>query len=131
MPIARKELALRPKTNDLVLGSELAQLIVCPHHPDRLRRPASRAGDLHADNLEYALTWNVFRTLELLPPAFWLRRLQARLQSAQSLQAAPQIVRVELWRALSLPPAQQLVDAGRAAPVADILIETEHAVCGR
>jgi hypothetical protein len=46
----------------------------------------------------------------------------------QSLQAAPQIVRVELWRALSLPPAQQLVDAGRAAPVADILIETEHAV---
>ena len=128
MPIAKKGLALRPKANDLVLGSTLAQLIVCPHHPDLLRRPASRAGDLHADNLEYALTWNVFRTLELLPPAFWLRRLQARLQSAQSLEAAPQIVRVELWRALSLPPAQQLVDSGRAAPVADILIETEHAV---
>ena len=128
MPIAKKGLALRPKANDLVLGSTLAQLIVCPHHPDFLRRPASRAGDLHADNLEYAVTWNVFRTLELLPPAFWLRRLQARLQSAQSLQAAPQIVRVELWRALSLPPAQQLIDPGRAAPVADILIETEHAV---
>jgi len=128
MPIAKKELAPRPKANDLVHGSTLAQRIVCRHHPDLLRRPASRAGDLHADNLEYALTWNVFRTLELLPPAFWLRRLQAQLQSAQSLQAAPQIVRVELWRPLSLPPAQQLVDAGRAAPVADILIETEHAV---
>jgi hypothetical protein len=127
MPIAKKGLALRPKANDLVLGSTLTQLIVCPHHPDLLRRPAPRAGDLHADNLEYALTWNVFRTLELLPPAFWLRRLQARLQSAQSLQAA-QIVRVELWRALSLPPAQQLVDPGRASPVADILIETEHTV---
>jgi len=128
MPIAKKELALRPKANDLVLGSELARLIVCPHHPDLLRRPVSRAGDLHADDLQYALTWNVFRTLELLPPAFWLRRLQARLQSAQSLQAAPQIVRVELWRALSRPPAQQLVDPGRAAPVADVLIETEHTV---
>jgi hypothetical protein len=128
MPIAKKGLALQPKANDLVLGSTLTQLIVCPHHPDLLRRPAPRAGDLHADNLEYALTWNVFRTLELLPPAFWLRRLQARLQNAQSLEAAPQIVRVELWRALSLPPAQQLVDPGRAAPVADILIETEHAV---
>ena len=65
MPITKKRLALRPKPNDLVLGSEPAQLIVCPHHPDLLRRPASRAGDLHADNLEYALTWNVFRTLEL------------------------------------------------------------------
>ena len=65
MPIAKKRLALRPKPNDLVHGSEPAQLIVCPHHPDLLRRPASRAGDLHADNLEYALTWNVFRTLEL------------------------------------------------------------------
>ena len=128
MPIARKELRLRPKANNLVLGGKLDRLIVCPHHPDQLRRPASRAGDLHADNLEYALTWNVFRTLELLPPAFWLRRLQARLQSAQTLQPAPQIVRVELWRALSLPPAQQLVDPGGAAPVADILIETEHAV---
>jgi len=72
--------------------------------------------------------WNVFRTLELLPPAFWLRRLQARLQSAQSLEAAPQIVRVELWRVLPLPPAQQLIDPDRTEPVADILIETEHAV---
>ena len=63
MPIAKKELALRPKVNDLVLGSELAQLIVCPHHPGLLRRPASRAGDLHADNLKYALTWNVFGPL--------------------------------------------------------------------
>ena len=112
----------------VVLDSTLAQLIVCPHHPDQLRRPASRPGALHADNLEYALTWNVFRTLELLPPAFWLRRLQARLQSAQSLEAAPQIVRVELWRALPLPPAQQLIDPDRTEPVADILIETEHAV---
>jgi hypothetical protein len=127
MPIAKKGLRWQRKAN-LVLGGALDRLIVCPHHADLLRRPAPRAGDLHADNLEYALTWNIFRTLELLPPAFWLRRLQARLQNAQSLQAAPQIVRVELWRALSLPPAQQLVDPGRAAPVADILIETEHAV---
>jgi hypothetical protein len=64
----------------------------------------------------------------LLPPAFWLRRLQARLQSAQTLEAAPQIVRVELWRALALPPAQRLIESGRTEPVADILIETEHAV---
>jgi hypothetical protein len=76
--------------------------------------------------LLHALTWNVFRTFELLPPAFWLRRLQARLHSALTLEAAPQIVRVELWRALPLPPAPRLIDPDRAEPVADILIETEH-----
>lgn len=128
MPIAMKGLRLWPTANDVVLGGTLDRLVVCPHHPDQLRRPASRPGALHADNLEHALTWNVFRTLELLPPAFWLRRLQARLQSAQALEAAPQIVRVELWSALPLPPAQRLIDSDRTEPVADILIETKHAV---
>ena len=67
-------------------------------------------------------------TLELLPPAFWLRRLQVRLQSAQTLEAAPQIVRVELWRALALPPAQRLIDPHRLEDQSDIAIEIEHAV---
>jgi hypothetical protein len=39
-----------------------------------------------------------------------------------------QIVRVGLWRALPLPPAQRLIDPDRTEPMADILIETEHAV---
>jgi hypothetical protein len=117
-----------PKAKDIVLGDKRDRLVLCPHHPDQLRRPASRPGALQADNLEHALMWNVFRTLELLPPAFWLRRLQARLQAAQTLEAAPQIVHVELWRALPLPPAQRLIDPDRTEPIADIVIETEHAV---
>jgi len=128
MRIAMNRLRVRQKVTDVVLDNTRDRLIVWPHHPDQLRRPLSRPGALHADNLERALTWNVFRTLELLPPAFWLRRLQARLQSAQTLDAAPQIVRVELWRALPRPPAQRLIDPDRAEPMADILIETEHAV---
>jgi hypothetical protein len=128
MPIALKGLHARRKANHVELDDRHDQLVVWPHHPDQLRRPASRPGALHADSLQRALTWNVFRTLELLPPAFWLRRLQARLQSAQTIEAAPQIVRVELWRALALPPAQRLIDPDLREPVADILIETEHAV---
>jgi hypothetical protein len=117
-----------PRAKDVALGGQRDRLIVCPHHPDQLRRPASRPGALDADNLQHALAWNVFRTLELLPPAFWLRRLEARLQSGQSFETAPQIVRVGLWRALPLPPAQRLIDPDRTEPMADILIETEHAV---
>jgi hypothetical protein len=128
MRIAMNRLRVRQKATDVVLDNTGDRLIVWPHHPDQLRRPASRLGAFHADNLQHALAWNVFRTLELLPPAFWLRRLQARLQSAQTLDAAPQIVRVELWRALPLPPAQRLIDPDRTEPMADILIETEHAV---
>jgi hypothetical protein len=128
MRIAMIRLRVRQKATNVMFDDTRDRLIVWPHHPDQLRRPASRPGALHADNLQHDLAWNVFRTLELLPPAFWLRRLQARLQSAQTLDAAPQIVRVELWRALPLPPAQQLIDPDRTEPVADILIETEHAV---
>ena len=109
MRIAMNSLRVWPRAKGVALGGKPDRLVLCPHHPDQLRRPASRSGALQADNLERALTWNVFRTLELLPPAFWLRRLQARLQDAQTLEAAPQIVHVELWRALPLPPAQRLI----------------------
>ena len=70
MRIAMNRLRGWPKANGVALGSKRDRLVVDPHHPDQLRRPASRPGALHADSLEHALTWNVFRTLELLPPAF-------------------------------------------------------------
>ena len=54
------------------------QIVIAPH-PDRLRRPAVRPGTVEKDRFHQTLLWNTFRTLELLPPAFWLRRLQARL----------------------------------------------------
>lgn len=100
--------------------------VVCRHHPDRVRQPAPAA---QTDALHSAVIWNVFRTLELLPPAFWLRRLQARLAGLSAPGPAPQLVHVALWRPLSLPPARQLVVPGEPEPVADVLIETEHAVC--
>ena len=80
MLIARKRPHASLDVND-VLGHGHEQFVVCPHHPDRLRRPSPRPGAFDADVLQRAFTWNVFRTLELLPPAFWLRRLQARLQN--------------------------------------------------
>jgi hypothetical protein len=68
----------------------------------------------------------VFRTLELVTPAFWLRRLHIRLTGDPS-PAAPQIVKVSLWRSLPLPPIQR-IDGARAEAIADVAIQTEHAV---
>lgn len=102
------------------------QLVIAPHHPDRLRRPPARFGALEDERFQQTLTWNVFRTLELVTPAFWLRRLHIRLTGEPS-PAAPQIVRVSLWRRLPLPPIQR-IDGARADVMADVVIETEHAV---
>lgn len=102
------------------------QIVIAPHHPDRLHRPPPRVSALADERFERTFTWNVFRTLELLPPAFWLRRLHARL-GAHSFPAAPQIVRIHLWKPLVLPPAQR-IDGARGDVVADVTIDTEHAV---
>ena len=102
------------------------QIVITPHHPDSLRRPSPRLGAIEDDRFRQTLLWNVFRTFELLPPAFWLRRLQARLRM-DPVPGAPHTVRVDLWRALALPPAQH-VDGVRPDVVADVVIATEHAV---
>jgi hypothetical protein len=100
--------------------------VVTPHHPDRLRRPSAPPARLDADCLAQALTWNIFRTLELVAPAFWLRRLHARLTGGP-FPPAPQIAQVSLWRPLPLPPVQ-LIDGARPDVLADVIIETERAV---
>ncbi len=100
--------------------------VIAAHHPDRLRRPAASPGAVLEERVEQALAWNIFRTLELVSPSFWLRRLHIRLTGEPSV-VPPQIVRVALWQKLPLPPIQR-IDGDRPDVVADVVIETEHAV---
>jgi len=98
------------------------RFVVWPHHPDMLRRPTTSGMNARATQ---ALAWNIFRTAELLPPAFWLRRLNASLGIALP-RPAPVTARVQLWMQLPVPPghgrsARDVVDV-------DIVIETEHDV---
>lgn len=102
------------------------RFVITPHHPDRLRRPPAPPGASARERHRQALTWNVFRALELLPPAFWLRRLQTRLVGDPSW-AAPQMVRVSLWQPAPLPPAQR-IDGALPDVIVDVVIETEHAL---
>lgn len=102
------------------------QLVITPHHPDRLRRPEARPGLIAEERFSQALLWNVFRTFELVTPSFWLRRLHARLFE-EALVPAPQIARIHLWKALGPPPAERL-DGVSPDVIVDVLIETEHAI---
>jgi hypothetical protein len=101
-------------------------LLVTAHHPDRVRWPPADPRALGADISEQAKLWNVFRALELVSPAFWLRRLHARLTGAP-LAPAPQIVQVALWRELMIPPALCL-DGAQPPAMIDVWIETEQTV---
>lgn len=102
------------------------EFVIAPHHPDRLNRPPAAAARAADERCRQAFLWNVFRTFELLTPAFWLRRLHARmLRDANG--AAPQIVRVRLWERLPAPPAQNL-DGALEPTLVDVMIETERTV---
>ncbi len=115
-----------PLTTTGATTAVLKELLVAAHHPDRLRWPPADPRALGADILEQAKLWNVFRALELVSPAFWLRRLNARLTGAP-LTPAPQVVQVVLWRELMMPPAL-CVDGAQPPAMVDAWIETEHAV---
>jgi hypothetical protein len=72
------------------------------------------------------LTWNVFRTLELIAPSFWLRRFRARLDAVTSLEAGGPSLSVHLWAVLPTP-----AERWRQEPVrVDALTETDTAVYG-
>ena len=92
---------------------ERLRFVIAPHHPDRLRRPAAAMGVLCEEAFQQVLAWNVFRTLELVSPSFWLRRFHLRLTGEPSVVAS-QIARVHLWQRLPLPPIQR-IDGERAA----------------
>ena len=102
------------------------RFVIAPHHPDRLRRPAVSLGAADDERFQQALAWNICRTLELVSPSSWLRRFHIRLTGEPSV-VPPQIARVHLWPHLPLPPIQR-IDGERPDVVADVLIETEHAV---
>lgn len=104
-----------------------SDFIVVPHHFDRLRQPAEEPDQDAGVRVGRALTWNLFRALELLPPAFWLRRLRARLQDPNPGVPAPTLARVSLWKALEPSPALALTGAD-AHVVSDVVIETEFTV---
>ena len=76
------------------------RLVVWPHHRDTLQLPAA---DRWRPTPAEAMTWNIFRTLELMPPAFWLRRLNAFLGLVPPRPASVTAT-VRLWARLAMPP---------------------------
>jgi hypothetical protein len=103
-----------------------SEFILLEHHPDLFARPHARPGLIDSENRRAALTWNVFRTLELIAPEFWLRRFRARLNALTGREPSNRSLSIRLWTVLPTP-----LDRSNQDPVCiDALVETETAVYG-
>jgi hypothetical protein len=103
-----------------------SEFILLDHHPDLSRKPEATPGLIDAANRGAALAWNVFRTLELIAQAFWLRRFRARLDVLTSLEPVDRSLSVRLWANLPTPSERR----HREPVCVDALIETDSAVYG-
>ena len=102
------------------------EFILLDHHPDLARRPDTRPGRVEGDTRRTALTWNMFRTLELIAPTFWLRRFRARLGLFTTLNPGTSSLSVRLWVNLPAPA----VACSREPVHVDALIDTDTTVYG-
>jgi hypothetical protein len=110
-------------------ATDVFRFFVSPYHPDVLRQPLADAGAVASDRLRHGLTWNVFRTLEQIAPAFWMRPLVASLGALTSeYNSAPHVCSVSCWEWLDPCPAAKLRRARRAAVRADVVIDTDDTV---
>ena len=71
------------------------------------------------------MTWNTFRTLAPIHPAYWLRQLHARLFGFDERYRAPASLDVRLWESAVSPN----VDEARSDTV-DVVLESQDAVWG-
>jgi hypothetical protein len=102
---------------------------VTPYHPDVLRQPGADPILAPGDRLRHALTWNVFRTLEQIAPAFWMRSLIASIGGlTDDFASAPHVCHVSCWDWLDPAPAAMLRRGRRTAVRADVVIDTDDTV---
>jgi hypothetical protein len=107
-------------------AADVYRFFVSPYHPDVLRQPEVHAVVDPEARLRQALTWNVFRTLEQINPAFWMRPLIARLGGlTDEYASAPHVCQIACWDWLEPAPEARLRRYRRAAVRADVVIDTD------
>ena len=50
-------------TDHATVKDPYGDVVIVPHHPDRLRRPSSKPGAHDEEHFLHTLRWNVVRTL--------------------------------------------------------------------
>jgi hypothetical protein len=103
-------------------------LIIDRYHPDLASMRGSKRDKLRSENSEDALTWNVFRSLSQVDPAFWLPLLRSKAFPDGGESVSPQLVTTHLWMDVHPPPSLRLHQKDEDPSEIDIVIETEVSV---
>jgi len=103
-------------------------LIIDCYHPELATMRGSNRNRFRSEHSEDALTWNVFRSLAQVDPAFWLPLLHRKALPDAPLVPSPRIVTLHLWRTIEAPPALRLHQRDEGLSEIDVVIETEFSV---
>ena len=103
-------------------------LIIDRYHVDLAAARGAKLEAMRSEHSEDVVTWNVFRSLAQLDPAFWLPRLHQTVFGESASSPAPQTVSVRLWVPTVPPPGLRNFQKDEGASEVDVVIETEYAV---
>ena len=103
-------------------------LIIDRYHPDLAAMRGEKREMMRSENSEDALTWNVFRSLAQVDPAFWLPLLHAKAFGSLPPPPLPHIVTTHLWMEVQPPPSLRLHQTDEDPSEIDVMIETELSV---
>lgn len=116
----------RTKNGVFVFDDFRDNLIIDRYDPVFATMRGTKLGHLRSENSEDALTWNVFRTLRQIDPAYWFPPLFAHA-FGRDVEKLPHMVDLHLWPAVAPPPELFLFQGDEGESEIDILIETERA----
>jgi hypothetical protein len=103
-------------------------LIIDRYHPDLATMRGAKRDKLRSENSEDALTWNVFRSLAQIDPAFWFPLLRKNAFPGFDSGPVPDVVTTHLWKVVHPPPSLRLHQKDEDPSEIDIVIETEVSV---
>jgi hypothetical protein len=103
-------------------------LIIDRYNPDLLAMRGSKTASMRSENSEDVLTWNVFRSLAQIAPAFWFPRLHRAVFGTVPVGPSATSVGIHLWRRIQPPPALRNFQKDEGESEFDVIIETEYAV---
>ena len=102
-------------------------LIIDRYDVGFLSMRGAKTHSMRSANSEDAITWNVFRSLAQIDPAFWLPRAFRRAFGRDEAVTS-HVIGVQLWQRIQPPPSIRLFQKDEEESEIDVLIETERFV---
>lgn len=116
------------KSNVFVLDDFRDNLIVDRYDPIFFNMAGKKINQLRSQNSEDAVTWNAFRSLGKIDPAFWFPKMFSRAFPGRALPQRSEGAILKLWEKFSAPPGLRLHQQDEGESEVDVMLESEYSV---